>query len=155
MPNGEALVLRIARSRVKDYTDESDLMKQHHQAMDCRDCEAFLQLGIDAFTWLIRADRDIRSAAFDKKIEWGEQFDEAFEALFRSWLEPCGFADDWIKVQLQRGSSVDNLAKFRECCEQVEAIVESFQETDLPEPMAKLRDDAVVRYHDGETAEFV
>ena len=58
----DSLVFRTAERHVNNYTRESSgLMAEHREAMDCRDCEAFLQLAIEAFHWLIRADLDLPS----------------------------------------------------------------------------------------------
>ena len=51
------LAFRNARNHVRDFAFEGEeLMAKHSQAMECRDCEAFLQMGIDAFHWILRAD---------------------------------------------------------------------------------------------------
>ena len=45
--------LRTARQQVRLFEDQSaDLLREHHRAMECRDCEDSLQLGIEAFTGL-------------------------------------------------------------------------------------------------------
>lgn len=151
------LLLRSATRHVRDFADESELMREHVQAMDCRDCEAYLQIGIDAFEWLIRADENFRAIVFSEKAEYDPRIDQAIQSLFRAWLPPCEFANQWIDSQLQSGYHPDNLAKFRECERQVRSIVRSLdQDSDeMTDEMRSLRDAALREHLHGETAEFV
>jgi hypothetical protein len=155
----ESLVYRTARKHVENYARESnDLMKAHQEAMDCRECEAFLQLGIDAFRWIIRADRVIRKAIYDRILEFDAEIDDGIRSMCRSWLAPCQYAEQWIAKQQERGYQIDNLGEFRECCEEMRAIVEAQDQGDgepLPIAMIKLRDKAIDEYRNGETPEFV
>lgn len=133
-------------------------MRQHRQAMDCRDCESFLQLGIDAFDWIVRADQVLRGAMY----QGFEGFDhneaeDAIRALCRSWLAPCTRANEWAVVQNQRDFRVDNLDRFRQCCAEMQAIVnaQDAKEEPLPDALADLQDEAIQEHLNGETAEFV
>ena len=57
----ENIILQVARGRVDKYAGESvDLMRQHAEAMECRDCEDYLKRGIDAFKWVQRAQDMLR-----------------------------------------------------------------------------------------------
>lgn len=155
MAKGESQVLKIARRRVNGYQRESEWMKSHREAMECLDCEAFLQLGIEAYQWLLRADQAIRRSVFEDAIEWPADLNGTLELLFRRWLDPCEFARQRISVQESRGYEVANKDEFLDCCEQVEAIVSSFDDRQLPNGMAVLQDEALAEYRNGETAEFV
>jgi hypothetical protein len=151
----ESLALRTARSRVRDYQDQStDLMKKHAEAMDCRDCEAFLQLGIDAFHWLARADEMIRVNVFTSSQEYAPELDMAIATLYAEWLRPCDHAEAWIARQEERRFRVDNLDEFRRCCSEVRAIVEANEGVLANEAMVELRDQAVDMQVKGETLEF-
>jgi hypothetical protein len=151
----DVLALRQARRHVENFNDELKLMTQHREAMDCLDCEAFLQVGIDAYTWLVRADETIRKAIYLELAEYDPKTGSCIQELFRAWLNPCSFAHWWIDQQLKRGFQVDNLKEFRECENQVRAIVNSFDSDALTDPMRGLRDSAVTEHSNGETAEFV
>jgi hypothetical protein len=156
------LAFRTAQKHVENYEKEShDLMAEHREAMDCLDCETFLQLGIDAFGWLMRADRELRISLSEGALEaYTEGVSEALQQLCKAWLRPCEPARKWIAMQTERGYRVDNLAEFDKCCEEMEAIVE-FHERDrdgsdgLPLPIAQLRDEALSEFDRGETAEFI
>lgn len=144
------LALRTARTYVRNYANEGDeLMARHLAAMDCRDCEAFLQLGIDAFHWLNRADCQTRLAVFEGRAAFDPEFDEALGNLYQMWLRPCEIAERWISVQSQRGYTPDNLAEFRECFEEVKAIVAPSVE--VGGQIEEMRDQAIEDYAAGRT----
>jgi hypothetical protein len=152
----ESLALRLARQKVDSYTGEVDeVLRRHYEAMDCVDCEAYLQLGIDAFRWLVWADEAIRRGVYAGKAEYDSSVDGALRSLLVAWLQPRDFAEKWIEVQRTRGFEVDNADEFRRCCEEVQAIVRSFEDRSLPEAMARLRDRALADYRDGKTTEFL
>ncbi len=150
----ESFPLRIARQRVECFERESgELMKQHYEAMDCRDCETFLQLGIEAYDWLIRADIAIRKSIASGQADYDPEIERGLETLFREWLNPCDKVEQWIAVQHGRDYTVDNLDEFRKCREEVVAIVESLSEgDDLPVKIADLQDLAIGEFRDGNTA---
>lgn len=154
--NDDVLALKMARRHVKDFNDESDcLIREHREAMECLDCEAFLQIGIDAFQWLTRADLVVRKAIFLGKLEYDPELDAQIAGEFRKWLGACDSAKAWMEKQIGRGYKLDNLDDFRECEDQVRAIVESMGSDVLTEPMRELRDRAITEHRNGETAEFV
>ncbi len=151
------LTLSSAQKRVEEYTATDDhLMSEHREAMDCYDCEAFLQLGIDAFNWLRRADVAVRHAVFNEVHEHEPEFEKALEELFRAWLEPCEHARKWVSLQAEKGYQVSNAQEFEECCAEVKAIVASLdgEAEEMPGPLTRLMDDALREHRDGETAEF-
>lgn len=153
------LAFKTAEQHVHSYADtSSDLMAKHAEAMDCRDCEAFLQIGIDAFDWLMRADRVIRMAIYRGDRDFDPKIEDALRLLCKLWLKPCEFAKQWIALQQQKGYDIDNLAEFRRCMEEMQAIVGSNAgESDgaIPEHIASLRDSAISEHLNGQTAEFI
>ena len=155
----DTLDYRTAQKHVQNYKKESEvLMQAHQEAMNCRDCEAFLQLGIDAFRWIIRADRVIRKAVYKGVTEYDSDLDDQIAFLCREWLAPCEFAEKWVAKQLEREYQLENLVEFRKCCEEMQAIVEAQGQSDgepLPTAMIELRDKAIDEYLNGQTSEFV
>ena len=147
--------MRFARSRVQEFTDE--VMNAHQHAMECRDCEMLLQLGVDAFHWLILVDHRLREDMF----RYGTAFDPAvqiaLETLCRAWLKPCVEAEKRIAIQLERGYTIGNLSIFRECCAEMVALVEAFEGGDeaIPPTLSELRDEALREHRNGETADFI
>jgi hypothetical protein len=153
------LALRTAEQHVRNYEREStELMARQHEAMECLDCEAFLQLGIDAFDWLIRADRAIRSGIHRGTVEHDPSIEESLLRLCKAWLGPCENANQWARQQQSRGFVLENLGRFQECCEEMRAIVkagESGQGEMLPPGASAIRDKAIAEHAHGETAPFV
>jgi hypothetical protein len=154
------LAFRAAQQHVRFYEQEADdVMAEHQEAMDCRDCEAYLQLGIDAFEWLIRADAAFRRGYANNEMEFDEEVALAFQELARLWLRPSARADNWAMTQIAKGFTIGNLDRFRICCKEMQAIVEFHEtapeEAQLPTPLASLRDQALTDYANGKTSEFV
>ena len=149
-----SLALRAARRHVHTFADECEIQKNQRDVDDCLDCEAFLQLGIDAFRWLIRADEAHRKGVFSGQ-DYDAEFDRVIQELFRLWLKPCVYADELVTALQARGCELTNLAEFRRCEREVLAIVRALEDASLTEPMQQLRDSAVTEHRNGETAEFV
>lgn len=151
------LAFRTAKKHVTNYRLESDVMAEHYKAMNCRDCEAFLKLGIDAFAWVTYADAVVRSAAYEGAIELDPTFDHAIEVLCEGWLKPCEKAEQWIADLREHGYVPDNLEQFRQCCREMEAIVRFHQNLDsesLPDSMVALRNQALDDHRNGQSETF-
>jgi hypothetical protein len=151
----ESIAFRAARQFVHSYQGEyKDLMEEHGKAMDCWDCQSFLQLGIDAFNWITRTDQEIKKAIFEKRTEYDQNVDLAIASLYAEWLKPCEFAEQWIRLQKARDFKIDNLVQFQKCCEEARAIVEC-NEGILSNPnFIVAQEDALEAYRKGETLGF-
>ena len=122
MPDVSDYSLRLAKKRVEEYRDQDAIMSQHQEAMACRDCEDFLEHGIEAYNWLRQADRVLRQAAVEG-FGVSEEARDALAALYRVWLNPCPHAEERIKQQEERNFRLRNLHEFRAACEYVEQQV--------------------------------
>lgn len=127
-------------------------MAKHKQAMECLDCESFLQLGIDAFNWLNRADEQIRYSILKGKMEHDPQVDEAIQVLFEAWMVPCKIAHEMVKLQRERNFKLDNLDEFLRVEANVKAILKDNRK--LTAPIAALRDQAIEQHSKGQTSEW-
>lgn len=149
------LAVRFAERSVGAFRDESG--EARNLPGDAFDCEAFLQMGIQSFEWLVRGDQVYRAAIY-KGEKHNSDIEKAIEDLFRKWLDRGKFANEWVATLLKRGDSVDNLAEFRQCEEEAAAIVafldSNQNDAELPEAMRALRDKAISEHRNGETAEF-
>ena len=120
------LALSLARIRVHAYADASgELMKQHAEAMECRDCEDFLKMGIEAYQWLQRAEDTMREADYAGIFEFTRETRETLDTLYVAWLKPCEFAEKWIASLNNRSYFPDNLSKFRDACERAQESVQN------------------------------
>ena len=154
----ELLAMHAAAHNVELYEQHAEkIISDHHEAMECLDCQAFLQLGIDAFRWLVNTDELINKAIAHGIVEYNADLESKLEELFRRWLVPCDFANDWIDVQLRRGYQPDNLKRFRKCQAEARAIVKSIDKTtrQMSGSLIELRDEAIEEHRRGETAEFI
>lgn len=149
-----SVALRAARRHVNTFTDESEILQDRHENVDLQECEAFLQLGIDAFSWLVRADETIRAAVYEG-LSHDARSDDALRELLVAWLRPCARGNAWIQSLQANGAEPANLAEFRRCVREVRAIVKSWQADELTDAMRDLRDRALAEHERGETAEFV
>jgi hypothetical protein len=127
-------------------------MVHRREAIDCFDCESFLQLGIDAFAWLARADESIRKAIYAGQIEYDQEVDPAIAHLYQDWLRPCSHAEKWIATQESRGYNVSNVEEFRRCVEELQAIVAANNE--VAGELAAIRDQAVEENRAGTTTDW-
>jgi len=121
-----SLVFRTAQKHVRNYNEESrepDVMQVHREAMDCWDCEAFLQLGIDAFAWIEKASEQVRRDIASGDLEPNAESDESLDWLYRDWLKPVDCTEKWIARQIERGYRPANLVSFRSCVEKVRIVV--------------------------------
>ena len=154
----EPLALQTATSHVEQFATQYEYARREQfEGKDVYQCEAFLQLGIDAFRWLLRADYGMRQAFYSDVADYDSKMESVLMQLFREWLVPAEFAEQRAKAQSERGFAVSNLPQFRECCEEVRAIVDSFDDHDsnaMSEQLATLRDQAIYEQQHGETAEF-
>ena len=120
------LCLTVAQRRVRDYTDESDrLTAAHRDAMECRDCEEFLQHGINAYKWIKHADEFLREADYQGVAEMTQEVRDALDLLYKSWVSPCAFAERWIADTAEKGHEPDNLHSFREICEEARDVIQN------------------------------
>lgn len=154
----ETLALQTATSHVEQYVKQYEFVSSElYEARDCYECEAFLQLGVDAFRWLLRADYGLRQGIYCDALEYDSKAETVLQSLFRIWLVPGEFAERWAAVQSDRGLVVSNLPDFRKCCQEAQAIVDSIDDSDtdaMSEQLANLRDQAIYEQQHGETAEF-
>jgi hypothetical protein len=122
------ICITVAQRRVRDYTDESDrLMQDRAETLECQDCEAFLQHGINAYRWLRRAEEFLREADYQGLVEFEPDLRDVLDALYEAWMRPCEFAEKWIAESLRRGSGVGNLTEYRETCEDARELLQELE----------------------------
>ena len=123
----ENVYLGVARIQVQAFSAESDLMRDHYEAMDCWKCEAFLQSGINAYRWLTEAEQLLREADYQGMSDFTPELRSAVESLYNAWLKPCELADKWIADVIRRGYSIGNLVQFRDIRADVEDRLEEIE----------------------------
>jgi hypothetical protein len=157
MNANESLYIRKARQHVGEFDRESQFLRDHQEAMNCLDCDAFLQMGVDAFDWLIQTDRVYRKVLYDDQAAYNAEFEATLVLLFRALLSACDGAEPWIASVIERGYQLDNLSSFHKSVAELRGIVRFYgaDQTQLPDKMRALRDQAIGEHRNGQTAEFV
>jgi glycine/D-amino acid oxidase-like deaminating enzyme len=113
---GEPLELQIARSKVAEYEHEESIVRDSKHAQDCLDCEAWLELGVEALEWLERAEEVFTEASARFNFDFSNDLVEALETLHLAWLRPRAFAEQWIARCEENGYQIRNVEGFRSCC---------------------------------------
>ena len=110
------------RSQSRDRVEQ--LLKDHEKAMECRDCEDFLCLGIEAFQWLQKAHQSIQDDVYHGRSVYDEHVEHAITKLYQGWLKPYHTAERWMTSLQGQGFELDKAVDFVRCCHQASAILE-------------------------------
>jgi len=119
------IAYKSAQRQVRFFARQAKEMKEHRLAMNCRDCEDFLQVGIDAFHWMKRAEEELRRTLYEGTRENDPTISATFDRLYHTWMMPVAIAEQWIALQQANGYEPDNLAEFRRASQEVREIVEN------------------------------
>ncbi len=65
------------------------LLHEHAEAMELRDCDELLRVGIEAFRWLEQARADIRADVLAGRSVYDPQLEAAITRLYERWIAPC------------------------------------------------------------------
>ena len=112
----------ITSSNVSDQ-----LLRDHSQAIEARDCENFLKLAIEAFHWLEEARADIREDILAGRLIYDRQGEASITELYEKLVAVCTGVENWVQTQLARGHALENLQQFRACRAEAEDILETRQ----------------------------
>lgn len=92
--------------------------------MECRDCEDFLRKGVESARFLRIAENIFRDADYRGISPFDDDIRSAIESLYVAWFNPCDFAEKWIADLGARGYTPDNVATFRQACEEMRDAIE-------------------------------
>ena len=92
--------------------------------MECRDCEDFLRLGIEAFQWLQKAHQNIQDDVYQGRSVFDEHVEHAITKLYQRWLKPYNTAQRWMTSLQGQGFELDNAVDFARCSDEASAILE-------------------------------
>jgi hypothetical protein len=105
----DSLAYRTARNNLQAFAGEGDIIEKSYEAMECRDCEDFIRMGLDSIAWIQRLDRGVRVRCAKGTLVPNAEGDEKIDGLYRAWLKPCALAVNWANIQKGRDFDVDNL----------------------------------------------
>ena len=75
--------------------------------------------------WTEKARADVEADILASRTTYDPEVEQAITRLYERWLDPCcRHAEKWIRAQLDRGYALDNLEKFRQCCQEARDILE-------------------------------
>jgi hypothetical protein len=160
-PGGSAgsLAYRTAEKQLAAFVAESHFLAAGHGPVHPADCEAILQLGLDAFQWLMRADRTYRMAMFRAEMEYSPDLEKSLHQDCLAWLEQASATLRELQSDRARNLQLDNREGFVRQIEEMTAIVAAYQADDtqeeLPPQMAPLRDAAIAEQKNGQATEFI
>ena len=121
---------QIAKQRFEQYSADfnEQLMEDHAAAMDCWDCEAHIQMGIDAIRWLELAERVFNQICMEnssvRPTVDGLSFGEWLSSQYRSFLARSEQAQSWIANCERQGYTVSNKQQFASTVELAEDWLE-------------------------------
>ena len=153
------LSFRTATKHVRNFRIEVGLIWRREQVVDETDADALLQVAIEAYEWLIRADLCVRQLEREDRIDVSQlqKADHAIRTMCHAWLQSAGSVQQWIARNLKSDSPPKKLPSFTRCQDEMNAILESGDlpgEIELPDALANARDQALDEYRNGETSEF-
>jgi len=100
-----------------------NVLRHSGEAMQCRDAEDIIQLAIQAFTWIDRAQASLLEIPEDQRAREWEDKGRRVMILYGTWLNVCRFVHDLIKEQHSRNYTPDNEEFFLKCEENAREAV--------------------------------
>lgn len=108
----ENLQYAIAEKHARSFQDS--VMHDHHEAMECLDCDKMLLTGILAFRWAIDAERSAREADLQGVFDLTPDAETGIYKLLFGIRETLQAAEHRIKSVISNGYALENLEEFRE-----------------------------------------
>lgn len=121
---GENINLELAQRRLERYSHmASDVIAHVANGHNGANCIDFLQHGIDAYRWLVRAEETLRAASYESLFDFSADVQETFDALYLSWLKSSELAEAWIASHQQAATPSEILREYNRVKEAIEDVV--------------------------------
>lgn len=88
----------------------------HQRAMECRELEALIDLGLALLETIRRIDRRLRQNIRSGSVPFRKTDVEAVAALYEQWYAPCTPILRELERLESEGYMVDNAEAFRDAC---------------------------------------
>jgi hypothetical protein len=114
-----SIELEIAQHQLNEFEALDPVIAEHREAMDCLNCESFLQKGIYAYRWLERFEKvcdEADSLGMFGNDQESAAYVDVVRELYKRWLTRGQEAEKWIAQVEERGFCIDNVEEFRACC---------------------------------------
>ena len=149
----------LVERQLEAYDREIEQWRQDHDAaMQCRDFELLLKLGIDVYETLGRIDTAVSAAAL--RGERGEADLVAVDDLYRIWLSLAEAVERRLDEFEQAGFRVEFAETFRTARREVQGVLtpdaDFFRDDNLADVrLADVRDAAIDSHRRGETDDLI
>jgi len=158
------LAIQTAKSTLEAFTFQGrtrfTLGPPEPMAPQLLTMDSVLQLGIDAFNWLILADQQNLthlSLSNDEQCWEETRIDLATRCI--EWLTVAEEVKEFALIFKQAGASVQSLPRFMECVSEMTSIVrfagQNDSEDTMPEWLEDLQFKAIEEHRNGQTVPFV
>lgn len=108
------IAYRLARDQVQRFQNELDPMTWQEAETLESESEDLLQLGIDAYQWIVRAERRLRENARGGNVNHPADAIAAIADLYKLWLIPGALIE--ARIAQQSATGAENAAEFRDVC---------------------------------------
>lgn len=123
-----SLIVELAQIQVARYRHDLDeVMKHHVEAMECRDCEEWLQKGIETFQWLQWAEKILRQADYEGLYSFTPEMRQTIVSMYANWLAPRDSVLHWVEELRAKGYLPDYVSEFETACDIADEIVQKRQ----------------------------
>jgi hypothetical protein len=92
--------------------------------MEAFDRDDLLQLAIDSFRWIRRADDSYRTAICNGKADFDLRMEQTVTRIYELLVELCGKVEHNLLAENNEDGPLDNLKAFRVCSEEARALLE-------------------------------
>ena len=100
------------------------MLRDHAEAMECRDCEDCLRLGLQAFEWIRTAHAHFQADVLSGDAAFDDNFEQVITGLYATWLAVSEVVEPWVAKLENRGYTVEAAGKLRECCQEARDAIE-------------------------------
>src|SRR5262249_26292623 len=121
------------RSPVQRQLDayEESWLQNHKDALECRDLEDTLAVGIGLYRILAHADRVWRERVFRGAEELSSTTEDSIRESFRAWLQVSELVQGAVSTLEERFGAVESAVEFRTCVDQVRGLLQTWQSPSL------------------------
>jgi hypothetical protein len=106
-------------------------MQDHQAAMECRDVEDTIAVGISVFQLLVQRQDSWRERVFRGTEEFSEEQNQFVLSLFRLWLRITDEVLTALPPLEEQFGSVERVGELRECASQARKLLDEWEPPQL------------------------
>jgi hypothetical protein len=120
-----SIALSSAQRHVELFNNGSAHLTGNGAAAGPPDWEDLIQLGIEAFRWIERADARWRDSIRTSAASFSQHDEQSITSLYDAWLQSYADLESKIARHANDELAPENLTELRDCCEQVQEVLET------------------------------